>query len=327
MSQLFNENYPTDQILIYNTLSLAQYMVQMTPPSVLMATVITLSTLSRSNELVACYSIGIGLRQVMTVIFSIVFMICCLTLVMQDRVLPPFFKKQEVFFWHEMKNRPDFFMDFKQDKIWYRSKNFIYNLKSFDLKSNTIFGIAIYAFDEAFRLVEVIEARKAHFSENGWQLEEGTVTLFSAKDDFPMTKSFEHKDLKIDETPRDFQEIEKKVEGLRLKELNRYIDRVKATGTDVKAYRVQFHSKISLSFISLVMCLLAIPFSTRSRREGGLSKDISVCVGVTFIYWVFYSTSLSLGTKGTFNPVIAAWLPTFVFGSLAAGMVYWKWKR
>src|SRR5947199_75904 len=85
MSQLFNETYPTEQVLVYNSLSFAQYLIQMAPPAVLLATVISLSTLSRSNELIACYSIGVGLRQIMTIIISIVFMISCLMLVMQDR--------------------------------------------------------------------------------------------------------------------------------------------------------------------------------------------------------------------------------------------------
>src|SRR5204863_7793232 len=142
-------------------LGLAQYFVQMTPPAVLLATVFSLSAMSRMNELVACYSIGVGLRQIMTVILSIVFMICCLMLVMQDRVLPPFFRRQTTYFWREMKKRPDFFLDLKQDKIWYRSKNLIYNLRSFDVKSNTIHGMAVYVFDEQFNLVEVIEAKQA----------------------------------------------------------------------------------------------------------------------------------------------------------------------
>lgn len=34
-----------------------------------------------------------------------------------------------------MQKRQDFFLDIKLDKIWYRSKNFIYNLQRFDAKN------------------------------------------------------------------------------------------------------------------------------------------------------------------------------------------------
>src|ERR1035437_5394377 len=93
LGQLFNHEYTVDQVLIYNALDFPLDFVQMTPPAILFGTVFTLSSLSRSNELFACYSIGVGLRHVMTIILSLVFMASCLVLVLQDRVLPPLFKQ------------------------------------------------------------------------------------------------------------------------------------------------------------------------------------------------------------------------------------------
>src|SRR4051812_16030012 len=64
-SDLYDHNYSINQILIYHCLSLPQIAVQMAPPAVLLATVLTLSGLSRTHELVACYSIGWGLKRLM----------------------------------------------------------------------------------------------------------------------------------------------------------------------------------------------------------------------------------------------------------------------
>lgn len=327
MGDIFNGTYTSEQLLIYHGLNIGQYLVRMAPPAVLIATVLTLSGLSRSNELIACYSIGVGLRQVMSIILSIVFMISCLMLVFQDRILPPLFKRQTVYFWREMKKRSDFYLDLKQDKIWYRSKNLIYNLRFFDVKSNTIHGMAVYSFDQNFKLVEVIDAKFAQYVGNLWTLRDGTVTVFpGGQNEFPLTTKFGEKELAIAETPKDFREIEKEVDGLRLKELNRYIARVKESGTDVKSYLVKLHSKISLSFIPLVMCILAIPFSTRTRREEGLARDLSFCLGITFFYWLFVSVGLSLGTKGTIPPVLAAWFPSLLFTGVAGALIYQRWR-
>jgi lipopolysaccharide export system permease protein len=222
----------------------------------------------------------------------------------------------------EMEKRADFFLDIKQDKIWYRSKNMIYNLQRFDARSKTIVGMAVYTFDENFNLIQVVDAERAEFGENGnWKLLDGTVTLFSKSDPFPMTQRFKEKALQIAETPRDFQEIEKEVDGLRLKELYRYIQRMKSAGADTKGYEVKLQSRISLSFIPLVMCVLGVPFSTRGRREGGTAKDFFLCLIITFFYWLFYSLGLSLGTNGALPPWVAAWLPSSVFGVLAAVLV------
>lgn len=54
------------------------------------------------------------------------------------------------------------------------------------------------------------------------------------------------------------------------------------------------------------MCMIGIPFSVRGRREGGLAKDLGICLGITFFYWLFYSIGLSLGSNGAVPPIIAA---------------------
>jgi lipopolysaccharide export system permease protein len=106
-----------------------------------------------------------------------------------------------------------------------------------------------------------------------------------------------------------------------LKELYRYIERTRQTGIDTKSYEVKFHSRISLSFIPIVMCILGVPFSTRSRREGGFAKDLGLCLAFTFFYWLFYSVGLSLGTNGALPPWLAAWLPSTIFAVVAVTLI------
>jgi lipopolysaccharide export system permease protein len=323
MGAILDHEFPTNQILYYHFLGIPQVAIQMTPPAVMLATVLTLAAFARNNELIAAYSIGIGLRRIVLLLMSIVFVISCFVLISEDRFLPLMFRKRTTYYWREMKQRPDFYLDIKQDKIWYRSQNLIYNLQRFDAQSKTIYGMAIYEFDPNFNLKRVVNAEKAEFQPKGWRLMNGTVTAFApapkTQDDrFPATSKFEEQDLTISETPKDFQEIEKEVDGLRLIELNRYIKRIKKAGADTKSYEVKLQSRISLSFIPLVMCLLGVPFSTRGRREGGLAKDLAVCLGVTFFYWLFYSIGLSLGTNGVLPAWLAAWLPSVIFAAIAA---------
>jgi lipopolysaccharide export system permease protein len=318
LGELIDHEFATRQILFYNFLALPQILVQMIPPAVLIGTVMTISGLNRTNELVACFSLGFGLNRVVLLLLSLVFMISCFTVFLQDRVLPPTFKKRTTYYERDMRKRQDFFLDVKQDKIWYRSRNLIYNLRSFDAKTRTIRGMAVYTFDDGFNLKQVVDAESALYTPQGWKLRDGTVTTFAADDDFPQTQTFREKELQIAETPTDFQEIDKQVDGLRLKELYRYIQRTRAAGADTKSFEVKFHSRLSLSFIPLVMCVLGVPFSSRNRREGGLARDLGMCLGITFFYWLFYSVGLSLGTNGALPPWVAAWLPSAIFAALAA---------
>lgn len=321
LSAIYESKFSREQLLIYHLLNLPHTLVQMAPPAILIATVFTLSGMSRFNELVACYSIGVPLKKIFSLLVMVTFMISCLMLVLQDRILPLTYKKRTNFYWHEMKKQPDFFLDIKQNKVWYRSKNIIYNLRLFDPNRKIIYGMSVYTFDNDFNLLELVNAERAEFSPNGWRLMDGTVTLFNRDDPFPMTQKFSEKSLVISETPKDFQEIEKEVKGLRLKDLYRYIARIKQVGADTKNFEVEFHSKISLSFISVVMCMLGVPFSVRSRREGGVAKDLGLGLVVTFFYWLFHSISLSMGTNGALPPILAAWLPSMIFAGLAVTLI------
>lgn len=321
LGDLLDNSFPPTQLLYYNLLNVPSILVQMAPPSVLIGTVLTLSGLNRNNELTACFSIGVGLSRILVVVVSLVFLICCTMLILQDRILPPLYKTRTTYYWRTMKKRTDFFLDVKQNKIWYRSKNLIYNLRAFDSKTKSILGMTVYTFDGDFNLLQTVDAERATFTPNGWTLLNGTVTVFSKEDQFPQTQKFQEKGLLIAETPKDFQEIEKEVDGLRIKDLYRYIKRTQEAGTDTKSFEVKLWSRLSQSFIPLVMCFLGVPFSTRSRREGGAAKDLGMCLGFTFFYWLFYSIGLSLGTNGAVPPVVAAWLPSMIFAVIAAGLI------
>lgn len=321
LAGLLDRAFTVGQLVYYHVLNTPQILVQSAGPSVLMATVMTLSNLSRTYELVACYSVGVSLNRVMGLILSMVLLVSTASWVMSDRVLPSFYKFRTDYHAREIQKRHDFYLDFQRDKVWYRSKNMIYNLQRFDPRLKAIFGMAVYTFDEDFNLVEVLEAERAEFERGVWTLLNGTVTIFTPDTQFPLIKGFKKKQVQIAETPQDFQEIDKEVDGLRTRELERYIARMKSAGADTKAYEVKLHSRWSLSLIPIVMCFLAVPFSLKTRREGGASKDLALCLVVTFFYWLFYSVSLSLGTSGALPPWLAAWLPSSIFVVLAATLI------
>lgn len=307
----------------YGAYNLPLIICQMVPPAAMLGTAVTLSMLNRKNELTAIHAAGIGLTHVSMLIFGAIFIACCFTLVIYDRVVPPLARQRTLYYWHVIKNRPDFTMDIKTSKIWYRSKNYIYNLRVYDKKTSTIQGIGIYFFDSNFSLVQHVEAQTARYDEtnNQWQLNNGMLTVFPENSSFPLSKHFEEKRLTLPETPKDFLEIEKQVETLRIKDLAAFINRNKEAGLDTKAYEVDLHARVAMSFIPLIMGLLAVPYSVRPKRQGGLAKDLSVCLGWIFSYWLLFSLSLSLGRSGAIAPSLAVWVPSGLFFMAAVTLV------
>jgi lipopolysaccharide export system permease protein len=309
--------YSFRQMFLMSVYDLPRMMVMVAPPATLIATVLTFSGFSRSNELIAFHSIGISLGQMLGVLFPIVFVVCCISLVAQDRVLPAFHEKKSLYYWREIKKKQDFFLDVKQDKIWYRSNNLIYNLRTFDPKKERILGVGVYVFNPEFELKELLQAEEATFNGTNWILSQGKSTRFDPNTGFPVVSPFAKQQLTIRETPKDFKVIEKEVDRLRIKDLIRFIERNKSSGIDSKVFEVKLHSRFSLSFIPIIMCLLALPFSVSRSREGRLGKDLTLAMIITFFYWLSYSICLSMGQNGMVTPILAAWLPSAVFGVLA----------
>ena len=321
IAELLEQPYPAAQILYRGLLTVPQILLQMAPPAVLAGTVLTLAGLGRTGELTAFFSLGFGRPRMVISLSTLVLLICLLLVGFQDRIAPLFVRKRTAYTWQVMKKRPDFFLDFKKDKIWYRSRNLIFNLRSFDAAQKTIYGMTVYTLDEQFKLVQMLDASKGIFTKEGWKLVDGTVTVFDGDRTFPLTQKFASKDLAISETPRDFQEIEKEVDTLRLLDHWRYIQRSSGAGVNTRAFEVSFHSRVANCFIPLVMCLLGVPFALRGQRSGGVGRDLGIALGVTFFYWMFYSVGLSLGKKGDMAPWLAAWLPSFIFLGLAVVLI------
>ena len=267
MSSILSGEFPFRQTVIYNFLQAPDIFALMAPPAVLLGTVFTLSGLNRTAEMTAMHSIGMSLRRIITPVILIVVTISGILLYFQDSLIPSVFRIRTLYYWREMKKRTDFHLDIKENKIWYRSKNLIYNLKAFDTKTQLIRGMTIYSFNPQFKLERLVEAESAEYSTKGWKLFRGTITEFDQNDPFPITEKFSEVTLQIPETPKEFMEIEKEVKSLRLRQLRNYIVENEDAGLDMKSYLVQYHSRFSLSFIPLIMCILAVPFSEIGRAH------------------------------------------------------------
>lgn len=321
LRQGIRDDIPPAYALQYTLYQMPEVLVLLLPAASLMGTLICLSGLARRNELTAMFASGVSLARIAFVVLSLVFMLCCLSFVITDRIVPPLAKIRAHFYRTVIEGKPDLQTDIKQNKIWYRSRNLIYNLRSFDPQKNRISGISIYTFNDNFDLIQQIEAKTADFADGKWILADGLITIFDDNSGHPLTRNFTTQSVTLNESPTDFQEIEREVETLRLKNLWRYIQRNKEAGIDTNSYEVVFWSKISIALVPLVMALLGIPFATQHHRHSSIARDITICFAIVVVYWLFFSGGLSLGKSGRIAPFWAAWGPNMLFFCLGIFMV------
>src|SRR6185369_16933596 len=73
-----------------------------------------------------------------------------------------------------------------------------------------------------------------------------------------------------------------------------------------------FHSRFIFPFASLVFAILAVPLGIQNRRSGK-SGGFTVSISVILAYYVLTAVVRSFAEKGVVPPVIALWVPNFIF--------------
>jgi lipopolysaccharide export system permease protein len=306
------------QVLIdFYRYSLPSIIYQMIPVAAIIGTVFTISNLNRNNELVALYSCGLSLARISLPILVVVAFISCVSYWMSDQVLPSFAQKKNYVYYVEIKKRPGLYSTVKTDRIWYRSKNVLFNIQTLNPEAKQARGLSMYYFDNAWKLIQLVRADVVHILGREWKLKDGTVTVFAEESSFPFTKTFTEKVIQMDEDTGDLSSTSNSSEQLSVSQLNSFIKKNKEAGLDTTRYEIDLHSKFSFAFASLVMSLLGIPFSLSRVRSGGRMMNFGICIGVTFFYWTLYNSFITMGRYSYVPAFVGAWLPNLITIGLA----------
>lgn len=306
------------QIASYFFFKIPAIVSQTMPATVLLSSLLTFGMLSKHSEIVAMKSNGVSLYRTSLPVIVISVMVCIFTFLLNEFITPYANQKAEYIKLIEVQKRKKL-GSFKQDQMWYRSKDAIYNFNIFDPKTNTLKGIAINYLDRDFRLSMRIDAKTAKWKDEKWVFHNLLITKFP-DGDFPTIERFTSKVIDIPEEPSDFKVIQKGAEEMGYLELKNYIKKVRSEGYDATRYLADMHGKIAFPLVSIILAIIGISFSLRSERSGGIAQSIGAGIIIGFSYWVVFAFAISLGRSGAMPPLLAAWIANIVLGIAATVM-------
>jgi len=322
MSSLVKYKEAAPLILIrYYGFYIPEIIYKMLPIACVVGMVMTISSLNKGSELVALFASGLSLFRISRVIFISIAVICIFNYFLSDQILPAFAKQKNYILYSELEKNPTKFQTIKTNKIWYRSKNSIFNIKTLNSEGNKAQGLTLYFFGEGWELIQMLTADSVLMNGSQWVLQNGTVTVFSKDSSFPLNDKFLEKTIVMSEDAQDLRSTGQTSDLLTQSELSRFISKNKDAGLDTIKYEVDYNSKFSFSLAGLVMSLLALPFCVGQARGGGMMKNVGVCMGLVVGYWIFYSVSQTLGLRNYLAPLVAAWLPNVTMTSLGVTLL------
>ncbi len=286
----------------------------MAPMGVLLAVLITFGLLDKSSELTAMKATGFSVYRA-TLPVIVLSGIFASGMFVFDQLYIPHTNRQQEILRNEIKGKPA--QTYLQaDRKWiFGQNNEIYYYRVFDPDQNTFGGISIFEFDPAtFQLTRRIQADHAYWDPRlrKWVFEQGWVRSLSGASiqnyrTFDITTFDE-----LHEDPGYFKKEVKQSSEMNYDELRRYIDDLQQSGFDTVRLKVQLQKKIAFPLITLVMAILAIPFSASGRRGGAL-VGVAVALSIAVVYWVTSGLFEAMGDANQLPAMVAAWAPDFIF--------------
>jgi lipopolysaccharide export system permease protein len=109
-------------------------------------------------------------------------------------------------------------------------------------------------------------------------------------------------------------------------ELNAFINKEKQKGSQsLNEYLVEFHRRTASPFSAFVLSIIGACIASRKVRGGsGVHLAVGLMISAVYIFLMQFSTTFSL--KGNLHPLIAVWIPNFLFGILAL-FIYRKYSK
>jgi LPS export ABC transporter permease LptG/LPS export ABC transporter permease LptF len=314
LNDIVRNHASTGTVLSYYSYLVPQVIYLVLPLSVLVATLVSLSLLTKSSQIIAMKSAGISLYRVALPVALGAVAASGLMFVLNDRYLPALNQRQDALH-NEIQGRPAQTY-FRTGWPWICGRsNRIYNYRFFDSYHNVFADLSVFEFDPTLHMTRRIYAQRAfwepHLGE--WILEDGWMRKLDG-DRVAVYRPFSVAGFpSLTESPSYFKTEVRTSEQMSVLELRRYIEELRQSGFDVVRLTVQFYRKFSYPLVALVVVLIGIPFGFTVGRKGALS-GIALSLGIAVAFWSVSSLFQAMGNLNQLPPSVAAWTPDVLFG-------------
>jgi len=302
----------------------AEYLLNVTPyllynvaPLVmLLAVLVTFGVMQRSNEITAIKATGTSIYRIVTPVIAAAAVLSVALFFADQFYLPHTNKRQEALH-NEIKGKPPQTY-LRPDRKWiFGQNNDIYYYQFFDPDRDQFGNISVFQLDKpSFTITRRVHAERAHWAEslNRWIYEQGWQRSLHGSAIAPDGyRKFEVSTFpEFPETPPYFKKEVKQYSEMNYEELHHYIRDLQQSGFDVVRLRVELNKKLSYPLITLIMAILAIPFSLSAGKRGAVAA-VAVAVSIAVFYTVVSRLFEAMGNLSQLPPALAAWSPDLIF--------------
>lgn len=307
-------------------LHLPEIIVMTIPIGVLLGTLLVFNRLSGDSEIIAIRTSGISFYRIMLAPLLFGLLTSVASFGINEYVVP-------------MANRTSKKLEFLalyKSELPTGQANFTYMERGKDLALNRVYFIGFYDGKKIYnviildftrnKLVQIISAAKGLWTHGEWVLEQGRTYVLAGDSDITRILKFDKliiPGIQNAQKALDTQKVPPK--DMSISELSTYMDLMKKSNSLGNDILVRYYQKFSQPLACLIVALAGAPLGLLARRSRS-NLGLVYSAVIVFLYYVLQSSSGALGDSGRLSPMMAAWLPNAVIGTLGMIILYFKAK-
>ena len=318
LDSFLDNKVPLPVVVHFYLVSIPSIVTMVLPMSMLLSCLLALGQIGRHNELTAMQAAGIGLTRIVLPLYVFALFVCALVFVTNETVMPKLNAARDKIYRGDIKRENLEGASVRTNLAYLGSQGRTYLIRSYNIPERTMREVVIQEIRQ-HTLNGRIDAESATWENHHWVFHEGFVRRFD--------KDGEHavhfKELVIpglQEVPESFEKAEEDPKALSYWELEKYIQRLRQSGSRVQKYLVELYLKISFPLTNLIVVLIGTALAIRVRR-GGLAISFGLAVFISFVYYAIIRTGQALGHSGKLPPLLGAWLGNLVFGGIGLALL------
>ncbi|MBS1772022.1 MAG: LptF/LptG family permease [Bacteroidetes bacterium] len=304
---------PAIEILNYFKNFIPHISALLFPLFIFIATIFFTSKLAYKSEIIAMLATGMSFQRFMRPYYVGAGFLCLLSLISNHWIVPKANKERLAFedkYIHSQTSSSDRSVHLRLSKDLY-----VYVL-TYDFANNTGYFFTAETIDSTSLKTKIFANNIQYDSVKAiWNLKNARIRINDGLKE--SMRIIQDTNMKFPFKPRDLEEDEEVKAALTTPELNRVIAREKLRGREtLNFYYVEKHRRTSEPFAGFILTIIGVCIASRKVRGGsGLHLAIGIVLSAIYIMAMQFSTTFS--TKAGLNPMIAVWIPNFIFGGVA----------
>lgn len=318
------DGVPFHIIISLTLLKLPSFAIKLMPYAVLIGSMMALTRLTRTQELVIARSAGISVWQFLAPAMVVVFALGIFMTTLFNPFAAALMMRNEQIEGKYISSRANL-LAVSSSGLWLRqmennlkdniSEHIIYSAKL--LQNDMSFArVIIFAFNKNKNFVERLDAERAVLNEKSLHLT-GVIRSVPGKPaetmpeyDLPTTLTLEH-----------IQDSFASPETISFWHLPSFIGMLEAAGFSALKHKLYWHTLLANPFLMMGTVLIAAVFSLRSPRRGKIGILIVSGVITGFLMHFFTDIIFAFGAAGTIPVVLAAWTPALVANMIGIALL------